>query len=410
VGALTSKPYRFVSRPWDLKSAPSVCAYCSVGCPITNEARADKLVRCQALPNERVNNFWICDKGRFGYHYVDSSERLTTPLMRDDGDEFEQTSWGRAVNAVAERVRVGRVGVLAGGHLTTEDAYAIGRLAKEAIGTRDVDSRIQDAGAPYERALDVLGVAGSSASINDLDHARTILWAGPDPKQELPVLYLRLRQAVLDRGAKLIVVAPRRMSVDAFATHVVRCEAEREADAVETLVHGTAAASDIGEPLVACWGPSAPGRDQGAFFDAVLGFASDRNAKVLVCPPHAGSQGLLDMGVHPALDAGHVRAAQHGRDTAAILEAAASAELDTLLIFGADIIADFPNAELAERALSGNAFTVTVELLPTDTALRSDILLPSAAYAEREATFTNLERRLQKLEPLTPAPGVAREP
>ena len=313
VGALTSKPYRFVSRPWDLKSAPSVCAYCSVGCPITNEARADKLVRCQALPNERVNNFWICDKGRFGYHYVDSSERLTTPLMRDDGDEFEQTSWGRAVNAVAERVRVGRVGVLAGGHLTTEDAYAIGRLAKEAIGTRDVDSRIQDAGAPYERALDVLGVAGSSASINDLDHARTILWAGPDPKQELPVLYLRLRQAVLDRGAKLIVVAPRRMSVDAFATHVVRCEAEREADAVETLVHGTAAASDIGEPLVACWGPSAPGRDQGAFFDAVLGFASDRNAKVLVCPPHAGSQGLLDMGVHPALDAGHVRAAQHGR-------------------------------------------------------------------------------------------------
>ena len=82
VGALTSKPYRFVSRPWDLETAPSVCSYCSVGCPITNEAREGTLVRCQALPNEHVNDFWICDKGRFGYHYVDSKDRLEMPLVR----------------------------------------------------------------------------------------------------------------------------------------------------------------------------------------------------------------------------------------------------------------------------------------------------------------------------------------
>jgi predicted molibdopterin-dependent oxidoreductase YjgC len=116
------------------------------------------------------------------------------------------------------------------------------------------------------------------------------------------------------------------------------------------------------------------------------------------------------MGVHPDLDAGHQPATEPGRDTRAILEAAAAGELDVLLLFGADVMTDFPDADLAERALAGGAHIVTVELFPTATATRSDVLLPSAAYAEREGTFTNLERRIQKLEPLLVAPGAAREP
>ncbi|MGH2736594.1 MAG: NADH-quinone oxidoreductase subunit NuoG [Actinomycetota bacterium] len=408
VGALTGKPYRFVSRPWDLKSAPSVCAYCSVGCPITNESRSDRMVRCQALPNENVNDFWMCDKGRFGFHYVDSAERLTTPLVRSESDEFQSSSWGAALELVAQRVRDKRVGVVAGGHLTTEDAYAIGKLAKDVIGTRDVDSRIQDAGAPYERALRHSPVAGSTATLNELESADTILWVGPDPKETLPVLYLRLRKAVLDNHARLIVVSPRRLSLDAFAAQVVRCDPGGEAGAVKNLAKSVA--GEIGEPFVACWAPSSPGRDEGDTFDAVVDSAAARAGKLLLCPPHAGSQGLIDMGVHPALDAGYRPSDAPGRDTRAILEAAADGELDVLLVFGADLVSDFPDAELAERALAGGAFVVTVELFPTETALRSDVVLPAAAYAEREGTFTNLERRLQKLEPLTPAPGVAREP
>jgi len=118
---------------------------------------------------------------------------------------------------------------------------------------------------------------------------------------------------------------------------------------------------------------------------------------------------MLDMGVHPGLDAGYVPAAEPGLDTRGILEAAAAGELDALLIFGADAIADFPDAALARRALESGTFTVVAELFPTETALHADVVLPSAAYAEREGTFTNLERRLQKLEPLTQPPGVSRE-
>ena len=412
VGALTASTYRFVSRPWDLKTAPSVCHYCSVGCPISNEARADKLVRCQAMPNEHVNDFWICDKGRFAFHYVDSEERLTTPLVRGDDDAFQATSWGAALSQAADKLRDAKqVGVLAGGHLTTEDAFAVARVAKKVLKTPHVDSRIQDAGAPYERALGLAGVAGSNATLDDVEQAHTIVWAGADPKESLPVLYLRLRKAVIDNGAKLIVVSPHRTSLDAFASHVVRSEACAEARALEDLVAGHGdAASDMDDPLVVCWEHSSPGRDETAVFESVIELARTRGGKLLVCPPHAGSQGLIDMGVYPVLDAGHKPAATPGMDTRAILEAAAAGELDALVLVGADPIRDFPDASLARRALKKVPFTLAMELFATESAGLADVVLPSSANPERGGTFTNLERRLQKLEPLVPSPGSAREP
>ena len=413
VGALTSKPYRFVSRPWDLKSAPSICSYCSVGCPLTNDARNDKLVRTQALPNENVNDFWTCDKGRFGYHYVDSADRLRTPLLRS-GDDFESVTWGRALGAAADKLQgAERIGVIAGGHLTTEDAYAIGKLARNVLHTAHIDSRIQDAGVPYELALGLGSVAGSTATLNDLEAARTIVWVGPDPKETLPVLYLRLRKAVLDKGAKLIVVSPRRISLDGFATHVVRCDAGGEATAVTALESSTAspaaAAGDIGDPTILAYAPGSPGRDEASVFGAVVALAADRGASLLVCPPHAGSQGMIDMGCYPSLGPGYAVLDEPGMGTRQMLEAAAASELDALLVFGADPIADFPDAALAERALE-NVYLVVVELFPTATVSHADVVFPSAAYAEREGTLTNLERRLQKLEALLAPPGAASEP
>ena len=410
VGALLSRPYRFVSRPWDLDTAPSVCSYCAVGCPISNEERSDKLVRCQAMPNENVNDFWICDKGRYGYHYVGSEERLETPLVRNAAGEFEPAGWSRALERIAENVKDKRVGVIAGAHLTTEDAYAIGRLARKELKTKDVDSRIQDDGAPYELALRLHGAAGSSAEMRDLEAARSIVWVGPDPKETLPVLYLRLRKAVLECNVKLTVVGPRRISLDDFAAHSVRVEAGQEARTLRMIGSDSAVANDLGGPMVVCWGPSSPGRDETDVFCAAVELAEARDAKVLVCPPHAGSQGMIDMGVHPGLEPGYKIVAEPGRGTRAMLEAAAAGELDALLVFGADLIADFPDSGLAQRALESVAFSAVVELFPTETAMLADVVLPSTAYAEREGTLVNLERRVQKLEPLLAPRGSSLEP
>ena len=409
VGALTSKPYRFVSRPWDLKSSPSVCTYCSVGCPMTNESRSGKLVRCQALPNENVNDFWTCDKGRFGYHHVDSEERLSSPLLRGPSDEFELAQWGEALDAVADKVKsAAGVGVIAGGHLTTEDAFAIGRFAEKVLKTNDVDSRIQDTGAPYELALELDGVAGSTATLNDLEEASAIVWVGPDPKETLPVLFLRLRKAALDIGIKTAVVSPRRISLDSFAHHIVRCEPGQEAEAVRALADDQG--FDLGDNPVVCWAPAAIGRDESAGFAAAIELVRTSGGKLLVGPPHAGSQGLIDMGVHPALRSGYRPRNETGRDTRAILEAVAAGEIDVLFIFGADLVNDFPDADLAERALRASKFTVVCELFPTDTVAYANAVFPSTAYAEREGTFTNLERRLQKLEANVSPPGSASEP
>jgi NADH-quinone oxidoreductase subunit G len=412
VGALTAKPYRFVSRPWDLETAPSVCAYCSVGCPLTNESREGRMVRCQALPNEKVNDFWNCDKGRFGYHYVGSKERLTGPLLRKD-DSFEIVSWGEALHVIGEKLKAAeRIGVIAGAHLTTEDAYAVGKLAKKVLGTKDVDFRLQDDGTPYEALIGIAGVAGSDAKLDDLDTAGSIVWIGPDPKETLPVLYLRIRRAVVDSGVNLIVVGSRRISLDDLATRVVRTTPDGEANALSSLVGGSDefAQRYLKNPVVVAWGPSSPGREERSIVQAIAAFAREHNAKVLACPPHAGSQGMIDMGVHPALDAGYQPDPSPGKSTRQILEAAAARELDALILFGADPISDFPDADLARRALEAGVFTVVVELFPTDPVAYADVVLPSAAYAEREGTFTNLERRIQKLEQLLSPPGTAREP
>ncbi|MFN2587443.1 MAG: NADH-quinone oxidoreductase subunit NuoG [Actinomycetota bacterium] len=410
VGALLSRPYRFVSRPWDLDTAPSVCSYCAVGCPISNEQRSEKIVRCQAMPNENVNDFWICDKGRYGYHHVNSDDRLETPLVRNAAGEFEPSGWAAAIERVAENVGDKRVGVIAGAHLTTEDAYAIARLARKDLKTKDLDSRVQDDGAPYELALRLHGAAGSSAQLRDLESARSIVWVGPDPKETLPVLYLRLRKAVTQCHTKLTVVGARRTSLDDCATHCVRTEAGREADALRMIGRDPQVTTDLGGPMVVCWGPSSPGRDETEVFHAALDLAAERGAALLVCPPHAGSQGMIDMGVHPGLEAGYKVVKEPGRGTRAILEAAAAGDLDALLVFGADLIADFPDGRLARRALEKVPFSMVVELFPTETALLADVVLPSTAYPEREGTLVNLERRVQKLEPLLAPRGSAVEP
>ncbi|MDQ4065185.1 MAG: molybdopterin-dependent oxidoreductase, partial [Actinomycetota bacterium] len=277
-----------------------------------------------------------------------------------------------------------------------------GRLARKVLKTGNVDSRIQDAGAPYERVHAALGVAGSTATINDLDAARSIVWIGPDPKETLPVLYLRLRKAVREFNAKLTVVSRRRISLDSFATHVVRTPDQFSNDA--------AIRNDLGDPVVVCWGPASPGDAGEDEVGLALGLVNEHDAKLLMCPPHAGSQGALDMGLHPALDAGHRAIPEPGLDTRAMLQAAADGEFDALFVFGADPIADFPDAALARAALESDTFTVVVELFPTETVAFADVVLPSAAYAERAGTFTNLERRLQKIEPALAPPGTARDP
>jgi len=426
VGALTSSSYRFLSRPWDLQNSATTCSYCSVGCPLSLEHRAGEVLRAQALPNDNVNSFWNCDKGRFGHAYVSHEDRLKAPVVRTS-EGLAEVSWDEAMLKAATALKdvlttkgPEAVGFIGGSHATNEDLFAASRFMREVVGTPNVDFRTFDSGFPYLGCVSK-GIAGSTATIDDLDSASTILWIGPDPKEELPVLFLRIRAAVR-RGARLVVVHPRRISLSSMGTHL-RPRPGEEAEVIEALGQGVQSPS--GPPsgidgdlwgkatdalsakgLVVCIGQQFVGRPS-TYAPAAATLAEQMGGAVLLCAPNANSQGAIDMGLLPGVLPGH-RPGPKGLSTTEMLRGAIEGSIKFLFIMGADLMTDVPGTRSAAEALESSAFVVVSELFLTSTASKADVVLPAASFAEKEGSFTNLERRSQKVNPTVASPGVAR--
>lgn len=427
VGALTSTSYRFLSRPWDLHGTASTCSYCSVGCPLSVDQRGGEVLRAQALPNENVNSFWNCDKGRFGHRYVSHPDRLKAPLVRrktDAGMEFVETTWDQALDFVSDQLRKvmdehgpSSIGLIGGTHATNEDLYAASKFFREVIGTSNLDFRTFDSSFDYFR-LSLGGITGSTATLNDLDSAKTILWFGPDPKEELPVLFLRLRKAA-KAGAAIYYAHPRRISLSEFSTPL-RFKPGHASDLIDAIRGGESTSHGVDQGVVArlrdaidgdaiiCIGPQFVGMADNESMAALVELVRDAGARLLLCPPNANSQGALDMGIRPDAGPGHASVSPAGLDSVEMLKAAAGGDIKFLWVLGADLITDFPDKALAEAGLRSGVFLVVSELFPTDTARSAVVALPARSFAEKEGSFTNLERRIQKVNPSVPAPGIAR--
>src|SRR4051812_13467509 len=180
VGALTGTSYRFRARPFDLVSSPSVCEHCAGGCAERTDHRRGKVLRRLAGDDPEVNEEWNCDKGRWAFQYATLPDRLTVPLVRNAEGRLVETSWPsaleRAATGLREAVDRGGVGVLPGGRLTEEDAYAYSKFARVALGTNDIDYRSRPAS---DEELTFLGahVAGTTpqhVSYQTLDTASAI--------------------------------------------------------------------------------------------------------------------------------------------------------------------------------------------------------------------------------------------
>src|SRR5207249_3651974 len=203
VGALTSTPYRFVARPFDLSSVDTICPHCSAGCNVKLDLRRGEVVRMLARDNVEVNDAWLCDKGRYAFRFPDSPGRITTPLIRDRG--LEPASFGEVLTAVAGWCEGKRVAFLTGGRLMDEDYYALSKLARTVIGTNDLDHRRAFHGGLAE-VVAAAAVTDRERSVTyaDIEHAPAILLAGLDAEQEVPILHLRIRKAAA-RGAKVFI-------------------------------------------------------------------------------------------------------------------------------------------------------------------------------------------------------------
>ena len=225
VGALTAAPYRFKARPWDLEEVESTSTLDSVGSRIAVQSSRDRVLRFQGVDADAVNWGWLSDKERFVFEAYDHEDRLVGPLLRGDalgnrtldGDQLVAAPWGEALTAVAGALRAApadRIAVVGGARMTNESQYAWAKLAKGVLGTDHVDAQLGD-GLPAEV---VLGLPRAT-----IDRActpgGTIVLLGPDPKEELGALYLRLRHAVVYDGATLIELTPRRTGLSDHAAH-----------------------------------------------------------------------------------------------------------------------------------------------------------------------------------------------
>jgi NADH-quinone oxidoreductase subunit G len=434
VGALTAKPYRFKARPWDLEQVESTCTSCSVGCRVVVQSSRNRVLRYLGVDVDPVNWSWLCDKGRFDFEYVGHEDRVASPLVKS-GDELAPAAWGTALDTVAEAVRAAdpqAVAVLGGARLTNEAAYAWAKLAKGVIGTDNVDAQLADGLPP---AL-VLGLP--RATIDEVCTAGgRILVVGPDLKEELPVLYLRVRDAVEHRGATLVELSPTGTGLTPYAAASLRPRpgeaaavlraifGQGDATPVEGSVADAAHALGGDGPLAVVLGRTSLAESASTAVDvagAVL--AARPDARFLPVLRRANVFGALDMGLAPGLLPGRVTLdagrewfasrwdrlpAAAGLEAAGILAAAADGKIDVLVLLGADPLRDFPDRDLAARALAGARTVVSVATFIDDSARQANVVLAAAGYTEEAGTTTNLEGRISTLEQKITPPGTARQ-
>ncbi|MDH3426059.1 MAG: NADH-quinone oxidoreductase subunit NuoG, partial [Acidimicrobiia bacterium] len=427
VGALTATPYRFRARPWDLEAVESTCGDCAVGCRVSVQASQNQVLRLNGIDNDPTNQGWLCDRGRFGFETIASPERLDTPLIRNSDGELEPASWDDAIGEVARRLaefEPQQVAGLGGARGTNEEAFAFGKFLRAVIGTPHLDSQLDDGLDPHF----LVGLT-PRATIDDLETAKTILVWGPDLKEELPVLYLRVRRAAQELGATLIVVNPRRSGLDDVATHVVRYRPGQGPATLTQLVDGTgqlkAARQALGDgPVVALVGRTGI-TESPRLAEAVAAFARDLpEASIMPLARRGNVYGALDMGMAASLLPGRASArneearaalSQHwgdipqvGRDAPGIVAGLADGTLQALITLGADPASDFPRRDLAVAALHTAEFVVALDRFPNESVQLADVVLPVTGFAETEGTVTNLEGRVQKVNRIVPGPGEAR--
>lgn len=417
VGALTATPYRFRARPWDLEAVESTCTGCSVGCRVSVQASHNEVLRLLGVDVEATNHGWLCDRGRFGFEYLRSPARLSTPLVRDDDGELVEATWAEALDAAAAGLQrvidasgPQAVAGIGGARNTNEEAHAFALLLRDVIGTPNLDAAVGE--APDHL---LLTGAANRGVIGDLETARTVLVWGPDLKEDLPVLYLRVRRAAIELGATLVVVHPSPTGLDHCADHVVRYRPGDGPALLERMAAGdgdlAAVKAALSEgPVVAIVGRTGMTEDP-ALASAVAAFAAGLpDARVLPVAHRGNLFGAIDMGMSPMTGPGRavLDGAARGLDTTGIVKALEDGDVRALVLLGADPAADHPSASRARSAVDGASFVVSFDLFVTESNRGADVIFPVDAFAEVEGTVTNLEGRVQKVNRLVPGVGQSR--
>jgi len=453
VGAILPRPFKFKARPWQLKEVDSVCGYCGNGCTVTLGVKNNKIETIRFNDKTGVNDGNLCIRGRFGYSYVNSEDRLTKPLVRKGG-QLVETDWDEALAAVVagfEKARNARgIGVISGGRLTNEELFLLKNLSSQALKTPHLD---HSGGECYkgvtEGLLETIGVQASTATFPQIEACDTIFAIRSDFYETHPVVGMVVNQAIRRNEAELIVLADKRGKL----TKLPHAETLLAAPGLEvnvinamcqTLLEEGLAATDGIEGVdalkaaLAAYTPEKVAEVTGVAADAIraaarklaaskksailmayglpyvagsreLGIAAanlalltgnvgNEGSGLYLCGEKANSQGAIDLGILPGTG---------GYGAQEMLAKASSGDLSALYIVGEDMLTTYPDRAKVEAALDKAGFVVAQDLFLSPTAAKADVVLPAASFAEKDGTYTNAERRLQRVRAGVTSPGEA---
>lgn len=456
VGAILSRLYMHSFRPWQVDSeVETICSYCGVGCSLVVQVRDESIKRVIPKIGLGVNKGLLCSRGRFGYEYINSQDRLTTPLVRKNG-ALEQSTWSEALNIVSERLSDIKkteggpaIAGIASPRCSNEDNYVFQKFIRMACGSNNIDSISRTGFAAAQKYFEeLLGQGITTNMIEGLKNAEVILVAGGDPTAVNPILGLSIREASR-RGAKIVVLGDAK-GLDRFKPLQIVPPVFRDAEVLEELLAGVASVKGArGEKLdvdkgirmltdkysgkmeiegfeemkqtllnspstAIVFGMDLVQRSNGhrAIF-AVAGLTYLLEARLYLLSDRPNEQGLIDAGCVPdmlpggrpldvhdfkrkfEMEWGGAIPEEDGKTLFEIIEGARNKGIKALYIMGDNPVFNLPDGPRIKEALQALDFLVVQDIFLSETARLADVVLPARGWTEKTGTYTNLERRIQ---------------
>ncbi len=422
VGALTSKPFRYSARTWELSRRKSVSPHDSTGANLIVQVKNNKVMRVVPLENEEVNECWIADRDRFSYEALNGPERLTQPMLKQGG-QWQAVDWQTALEYVANGLKqikadhgAQSIGMLASPHSTLEELHLAALLAR-GLGSDNIDYRLRHAEfAPFE------GVRWLGTSIASLSNLQRVLVIGSNLRKDHPLFAQRIRQAVRKGGVLNAVTSAELFAgAEAWAMPVANAEVADAAEWVDLLAEIAAAVSlstGAAAPIARSGEPS----DRARAIAASL-LDGERKAVLLgnAAAHHAQASSLLALanwiGTQTGASVGYLGEAANtvGAQLASAfpkgegLHAGAmlAGGLKAMLLFNTEPVFDSAAGAAAVHALAQASMVVTLSPFKANLEF-SDVLLPIAPFTETPGTFVNAEGRAQSFHAVVKPLGEAR--
>jgi formate dehydrogenase alpha subunit len=452
VGALTSKSFRYKVRVWELKATPSICSICGDGCNIRIWSKDEKIYRITSRRNDEVDEGFLCDRGRFGFDFVNHPDRLKQPLTRK-GVEFSPVEWEEALKLIATKLKKAKnqygpdsLAGIGSPRLTNEDNYLFQKFCRVVLGSNNIDHRVS---SKHTLPSPDLGkhhhLLGMTNSISDLEKAKLLFVFGCDLEKEHPIINLRVIKSFRN-GNNLILANPASTSLNRFNRDELVYKKGSEGALLDSLLYelgntdqGSAYSDKTtgiptekikilaqnlkeSESLMVLCGKEITGHPDGAELIGKLndllhltGHQGKEHCGVNILWADCNSQGALDCGVLPDRLPGYVDLSDEasrrrvekvwqsevpykaGLDFRRILEAAHQGKIKAVYIMGADPVNEYPDNDYVKKALQKLDFLVVQDISLTETAKLAHVVLPGTSFAEKDGTFTNVERRVQRM-------------